>query len=148
MTDDLLVPLSVLALDTGTTAAALAHRLADQVLVDDLGRLAIDRDRARELIVEHQRAQAAWAAAQRDRDQAHRAGIAAQSDALHERVKAIQNQQAAMYANGSIAADTPALAVMCGSDKQTALDVAGYRTEQYLKGRSFGARISPTTKGQ
>ena len=84
MNNDLLIPISVLALDVGATGAELARRLADEVLVDDVGRLCVDRDTARALIAEHQARVAASAAAQRDRDQAYRDAIAAQS-ATHSR---------------------------------------------------------------
>lgn len=60
-----LVPLSVLALDLDTNSTALANKLANRVLLDDLGRPAIDRPIARQLIAEktaadraaHERAQ-------------------------------------------------------------------------------------------
>ena len=60
-----LVPLSDLALDLDTTGTALANKLANRVLLDDLGRPAIDRPIARQLIAEktaadraaHERAQ-------------------------------------------------------------------------------------------
>ena len=66
MSNDPLVPLSVLALDLGnTTPSQLAARLSDRVLLDDLGRLAIDRAIAAQLIAEHQAA----ARAQREREQ-------------------------------------------------------------------------------
>jgi hypothetical protein len=49
-----LVPLSVLALDSGENAAEMADRLADRTLVDDLGRICVDRPTARKIIAEFQ----------------------------------------------------------------------------------------------
>jgi hypothetical protein len=62
---ELLIPLTHLALEVDATADDLATKLADLVLVDDIGRRAIDRDTARALIVEHQAKLAAAAESKR-----------------------------------------------------------------------------------
>ena len=139
MTDQL-VPLSVLALDTGTTATALAAALADQVLIDDLGRPAIDRPIAKQLIAEHQAALAAADAANRDRQAKHRAAIAAASSPVIDRVKAIQANQTARRQAGLIDDAMSAFAVLTADDTESNLARAGRRTDAYLSGRSEGYR--------
>ena len=129
---DLTIPLSHLALDVGISADELARRFADVVLADDLGRPSIDRPIARDLITAHRVKVAAQAAAERERDEAHRAALTAQSDAIHARVKAIADRQAAQRADGIIAPDATAAAVMCGSGKAAALDRAGRRFDELL----------------
>src|SRR6516164_7421860 len=61
MTTEPLVPLTHLALEIDITATDLAAQLAHQVLTDDLGRLAIDRRVARDMISAHQAQQRALA---------------------------------------------------------------------------------------
>jgi hypothetical protein len=79
-----LIPLSHLALDLDTTASDLAAQLAHQMLTDDLGRQAIDRSLARDMITAYQAQQQALA----DHDRAQAAAHVAE----HERA---QRQQAA-----------------------------------------------------
>ncbi len=142
MTDPL-IPLSVLALDLGTTATALAAKLADRVLVDDLGRPAIDRDIARQLIAEHQTRQTAQAAAERHRNETFRRNIAAQLEPLHHRVKVLQQRQAQLRADGVIDGATPALAVAAGADKVASLDRKGRQFDAYLRGESSYVPLHP-----
>jgi len=79
---DLLVPVSHLALEIGTPADTLAAQLADQTLIDDIGRVCVDRDTARQLIANHQAAQAAEA----ERRQAQARDLAAYVAAEHAKI--------------------------------------------------------------
>ena len=113
-------------------------------MIDDLGRLAIDHDTARTLITEHQARVAASAAAQRDRDQAHRANIAAQLDSTHERVRAIQASQTARRAQGLWDDSMSAVEAMVSGDKQADLDgIPSWRMDAWLRGESYGGRFTP-----
>ena len=138
MNNDLLIPISVLALDVGATGAELARRLADEVLVDDVGRLCVDRDTARALIAEHQARVAASAAAQRDRDQAYRDAIAAQSQPTHARIKALQDHQGALRATGQWDPDMSAFEVMCVGHHASRLDDAGHKFDEMLSAERRG----------
>ncbi len=143
MNDELLVPLSVLALDLDIAAAALADQLADRVLIDDLGRSAIDRPTARRLIAEHHatveaRAQAR-AAAVAERRQATNA-----PNPTRERVRALQARHRAA---GVDALSGVALALADGGDAKLA--AAGRRWDDYANAErdgSFGTyhRLIPT----
>ena len=142
---DLTIPLSHLALDVGISADELARRFADVVLADDLGRPSIDRPIARDLITAHRVKVAAQAAAERERDEAHRAALTAQSDAIHARVKVIADRQAAQRAQGLWDGGMTAIEAMCAGDKQQDLDgVPSFRMDRLLRGESFGARFTPT----
>jgi len=81
--NDLLVPLSVLALEVDASADQLAVRFAAETLVDDLGRVCVDRPTAAALIAEHQAHQRAAAAAaeQAERDRATQPAAAAAREA-------------------------------------------------------------------
>jgi hypothetical protein len=81
MTNESLVPLSVLALDLFATADQLAAQHGDQTLVDDLGRVCVDRDTARDLITQHRaqlQAQADLDAAQAEQQRVEAERLAAQ----------------------------------------------------------------------
>jgi len=136
--NDPLIPLSHLALDVGATAAELATRLADEVLTDDLGRLAIDRDRARQLIAEHQTKLAASAAAERERAEMFRANINAGLEPTRRRVKALQEHQAALRASGEWDDAMSAYEVMCVGDHGARLTAAGDRFDQMLSAERRG----------
>ncbi len=151
MTDDLLIPLSVLALDLHTSAAELADQLADRVLVDDLGRPAIDRSVARQLITEHQAAQQAAqqaAAARREADEAKRQRVAQLAPVINrpaERVRAIQARQEAMRAAGQLdPGDTLAaigLAAEVAERDERRFDAKADLTADLMAGRSTGRRF-------
>jgi len=55
------VPLSILALELDTSRVQLESQLAGQYFADDVGRPAVDRNTARQVIAEHQAARAAAA---------------------------------------------------------------------------------------
>ena len=139
MNDDLLIPLSVLALDLHTTATELADQLADQVLADDLGRPAIDRPIARQLIAEHQDKLAKAAAAQRERAEAHRQRMAAIPDPA-ARVKALQRQAAARRAAGLWDDNLSAFEQMIADD-DAARREASTKMDDYLNATGTGYRI-------
>jgi hypothetical protein len=103
-----LVSLSHLALDLDTTAAELSARLADNVLLDDLHRAAIDRDTARALIIEHQDKLAAEATRAHEADAAFRQHLAAIQAPTFARIAAIQAGQAKLREQGLIDGTTPA----------------------------------------
>lgn len=128
-----MVPLSVLALDVDTTAANLADKLADQVLVDDLGRKAIDRSIAKKLIAEHHdreqaRAQAAAAAAHQRRE------AAGTLSPLRRRVAALAAQQAA----NELTPTTTGLEVMCAAADNDRLSRLGNTRDEYARAEREG----------
>jgi hypothetical protein len=86
---DQLIPLSVLALDLDVTAERLATQLRDRVLLDHLGRKAIDAEVACQLISSHHAAQADAAAARQRQRTACDAVIVPQLEATQQRVAAL-----------------------------------------------------------
>jgi hypothetical protein len=143
MKDNLLIPLSHLALDAGATADELARRYADVVLTDDLGRVCIDREIARELIAVHQARVAAQAAAERERAERDRANIAGQLGPLRARVQALKARAEKMHRVGH--SDMSAYEMMCANDEQDRLDgTPSYKMDNLMAGRSYGGRFTPT----
>lgn len=91
---------------------------------------------------------AARTAAARAQVQAAQAQKAQRLDPVHARVRAIQDRQEALRANGLIDDAMSAYAVMASGDTQDHLDgVPSYRTDKLLRGESYGARfLAPATK--
>ena len=133
-----LIPLTILALELPQTAAQLEQRFAEQVLVDDLGRVCVDRAVAKTLITDHRARVAAAERRQRERDEAHREALAAQTGGVRERVRAIQAQQEAQRATGEWDPDMSAFAVMCGQEHSERLQTAGDRFSEMLSAQRRG----------
>jgi hypothetical protein len=119
----------VLALELDTTASELAARLGGQVLVDDLGRRAIDRPIARALIAEHQAALAEEAAV------IARAAPVAAPNPLAAHVAAVQARQAEMRADGLL------------GDGFATLDAIGLAEEQRSRAETGFAMLDDMRRG-
>ncbi|BBY01045.1 hypothetical protein [Mycobacterium seoulense] len=136
-----LIPLSVLALDTGTTAAELERRHADRTLPDHLGRVCVDAELARELIAAERARVEGHAQYRRQARQTQREKVAATHP--RRRVKAITEHQAQLREKGLIDADMSAFAVMGSGDTQASLDgYASRRMDAWLRGESTGGRYT------
>ena len=107
-------------------------------MTDDLGRLCVDRDRARQLIAEHQAKVAAEAAAAAEAAQAYRANINAGLEPTRQRVKLFQEHQAAMRATGEWDDGMSAFEVMCVGDHASRLDDAGHKFDELLSAQRRG----------
>jgi hypothetical protein len=140
-----LVPLSHLALEVGADPARLARQFADTVLTDDLGRLCVDRDQARQVIAEHN----ARAAQRRLRSDTLRAGMAKHLAPVRNRVRALREHQELLRARGLLDNDMTAIEAMCAGDEQERLDGApSRRMDAWLAGRSTGGRFTPQPQEQ
>jgi hypothetical protein len=123
------IALTVLVLELDATAAQLSKRLADEVLTDDLGRLAIDRDRTRELIAERHAAQQA----SRDRERERRAEAIRRGNPILDRVWAVQASQQRIDADGDLSKS--AHAAMLQGDYEARTERSDQRMDEYLSGR-------------
>ena len=140
-----MVPLSHLAIEGIGTVEQLARRFADVTLVDDLGRVCLDRPTARQLIAEQQAAQAAAVAAERERaerdrlEREHRAAIRqAEAEARETRTK----RQREILANDPTLSAYEVMLADSG-DHERRMDRAGRRWEALAAGRSEGYIINP-----
>ena len=142
---DQFVPLQLLAGEWGLKPEALVRDIGtDRIIIDDLGVRFIRRDDARELRERRQR----QAARQAEADEAWRAELVEQSRALHERVQAIQQRDAALRATG-LDPDIPALAIMTAGDHEARMDRAGQHFDEALAAGRRGEygvmhRLPPT----
>jgi hypothetical protein len=149
MTDQPLVTLAELVAEgfgvsvhSGPTIHHLAAQLGDDVVLDDLGRQCVSRDRARSLFTERaeqqarQRAQAAQHTGSQTYHDAVRRGIAARK----QRQRELLSQQPGLSA--------AALMALTSGDPDRDLDRAGQRTQELLDASrrglvGFGHRFTP-----
>lgn len=124
------VPLSILALELPVTAAELERRLTGVVLIDELGRPAIDKPTAAALITEHRQRVVEQAERERQRRDQHKAELAKLPD-VRDRVRRIKAQQQALVRAGVLDADADPLLV-CAVGEYTNLDRAAARRDQLL----------------
>lgn len=123
----------------------LAARLGGSVYLDDIGRRCVDRDVARGLFTERAHYQAAQAA----QAEQWAAELAAHQNPAIARVALIQARDAALRADGAIAADTPALAAMALADGNPDLDRRGRVFDELIAADrrgdlGYGRRFTPT----
>src|SRR5262249_48673671 len=84
------VPLTVLALELGTTADVLAAKFRDDVTLDDIGIRCVSADTARQFLADHRAARQEA----HDREAARREEARRRGNPLQDRVKALQIAQA------------------------------------------------------
>jgi cell division protein FtsL len=106
------------------------------VIVDYIGRRAVTRDVARQLIA----ARDAEQAAQREREQEWRRELAHSNTPQQQRIRAIAERQRRMRADGTIDNSTPAFAAMTIDDPNanTRLTAAGERFDELLAAERRG----------
>ena len=131
----------MLSLDLDCTAAELAARVADDVLLDDLHRPAIDRDTARALIVEQQNKLAAEASRAREAEEAWRKRLAPMVNRNSERVLAIQAKAAALREAGAYPDDASIFERLAGDEARERADRRAELANDLLRGRMSGAFI-------
>lgn len=152
MKEQPLIALSVLALDLGDiTATDLATQLADRVLVDDLGRPAIDRATARDMITahqtqlrtqaDHQRAEAARQATEHERAQRQQAAEATAREECEQRQRQLRQDNPGLTALELMMLDNP--------DPSGRRGAAGRRFEEIVAAQNRGDigvfhRLSPS----
>jgi hypothetical protein len=145
-----LIPLSHLALDLDTTTTDLAAQLADQVLTDDLGRLAIDRSTARDMIALHQAQQRALA--DRQAEEAARHAVE-QQRAQRQQAAEAKAREAREARQRQLRQDNPGLTalelmMLDDSDPSGRRSAAGRRFDELINAQNRGDagtfhRISP-----
>jgi hypothetical protein len=114
------ISLSVLAAEHGFTVDQLARRLGDQVSVHN-GIRVVPTEVAIAMHDQRERRQRR----QREQTAARREEMAEHSASTRERVRAIKREQDGLRAAGLLAPDTPALAVVAGAEKASALARGG-----------------------
>ena len=144
-TNNLLVPLTHVALEVDLTADQLADQLGADVLCDDLHRRAIERPLARRLILEHQQRQAA----RREQEQlrcaaadARAAEAGAAVHAMRRQLKARSAAQAELVASG-----LPASAVATAADITARAADSSARLDEMLRGSPDQLVYHPVRKG-
>jgi hypothetical protein len=128
-----LTPLTLIALEVGGDADALAVKFADAVTLDDAAMRCVPTDTARQYIANHRAA----VQAERDRKHAQRLAARQQPHPVRERVRALQAAQARW--EGST--DVPALAVMTASDVEASMDASSARMDEMLAGEMVVHRV-------
>lgn len=122
-----LTPLTLIALEIGGDADALAVKFADAVTFDDAAMRCVPTDTAHQFVTDHRAA----VQAQRERRAAQEAELRRRPNPLRERVRALQRAQERF--EGS---DLPALAVMTAGDLETRLESSGRHMDELLTGES------------
>lgn len=136
---DKLVPLTILALDAGTTADELARTYAEDVLLDHLGRESVEVDIACGVIAEHRARRAAAATAERERREhelAERQRAAERSQADQDARKARAERTRQMLADNP---ELDALSLMrmeAGDDG--GLGYAGRQHDEFIQAERTG----------
>ena len=118
----------------GVTAAQLAARHREDIVLDDLGRRCLPRDIAREIIGAYNESQRVIT----QNRQARRQRSAAQH---HDAVTATRRRLAARRPPAD--PTTSALQHMMGREAERRLDAVGARNEAMRRGESTGRRYSP-----
>lgn len=120
-----LTPLTLVALEIGGDAGALAVKFADSVTLDEAGLRCVPTDTAHQFIANHRAA----VQAQRDRQAAKREAAKRRPFPLRERVRALHRQQERFDG-----ADLPALAVMTADDIEGRQAASAERMNEMLGG--------------
>jgi hypothetical protein len=128
-----LTPLTLIALEIGADADALAVKFADSVTLDDAGMRCVPTDTARHYITDHRAA----VAAERERKAAQREAARQQPHPVRERVRALQAAQA----RWEHVTDVPALAVMTAGDVEASMDASSARMDEMLAGGMVVHRV-------
>jgi len=123
------IPLAELAAEGVGTVDALARQLADRLVRDDIGRRAVPRHVARDLLAERA------AAEERQREKRQRRA--------EERAKRQPRPPRGVPALPGMSA-FESMAAHAGDDARKR-DAAGRRLEAWLRGESVGERFSPST---
>jgi hypothetical protein len=152
MTDQL-IALSILALDAGITADELGRKFAEDVLLDHLGRPALEVDLACKLIAEHRARRAAAAEAERERrerEQAERQRAAEKEQALEEARQARAARQKQLLRDNPDLGAAELMRLSAGDDG--GLESAGRRFDEFISAErnghgGYGYLFNPQRKG-